>query len=175
MPPPRASKEGGYDGTPVVLLHSTDLYVLTNLAPVAKVLMEKAGMRVDMQSMDWQTLVARRSRKDPPAKGGWNALMTSSAAVDIADPLTNTYINATGDGAWFGWPKDEELTRLRAAFAVESDPAKRKELATALQVRVSENPTHAFVGQWTSPAAMRKTITGMLESPVTVYWNVEKK
>ena len=168
-------KEGGYDGTPVVLLHSTDLYVLTNLAPVAKVLMEKAGMRVDMQSMDWQTLVARRSRKDPPAKGGWNALMTSSAAVDIADPLTNTYINATGDGAWFGWPKDEELTRLRAAFAVESDPAKRKELATALQVRVSENPTHAFVGQWTSPAAMRKTITGMLESPVTVYWNVEKK
>ena len=29
-------KEGGYDGTPVVLMHSTDLYVLTNMAPVAK-------------------------------------------------------------------------------------------------------------------------------------------
>ena len=34
-------KEGGYDGTPVVLMHSTDLLVLANLAPVAKSLMEK--------------------------------------------------------------------------------------------------------------------------------------
>src|SRR6266566_4872236 len=29
-------KEAGYDGTPVVLMHSTDLKALTNLAPVAK-------------------------------------------------------------------------------------------------------------------------------------------
>ena len=29
-------KEAGYDGTPIVLMHSTDLAVLTNLAPVAK-------------------------------------------------------------------------------------------------------------------------------------------
>ena len=29
-------KEGGYDGTPIVLMHSTDLDVLSNLAPVAK-------------------------------------------------------------------------------------------------------------------------------------------
>ena len=28
-------KEAGYDGTPIVLMHSTDLYNLTNLAPVA--------------------------------------------------------------------------------------------------------------------------------------------
>ena len=61
-------KEAGYDGTPVVLMHSTDLKALTNLAPVAKSLMEKAGFKVDMQSMDWQTLVARRSKKDPPER-----------------------------------------------------------------------------------------------------------
>jgi hypothetical protein len=36
-------REAGYDGTPVVLMHSTDLYNMTNLAPVAKQLMEKAG------------------------------------------------------------------------------------------------------------------------------------
>ena len=58
-----------------------------------------------MQSMDWQTLVSRRARKDPPDKGGWNAFLTSSAAVDIVDPLANTYINAVGDNAWFGWPR----------------------------------------------------------------------
>ena len=47
-------KEAGYDGTPIVLLHSTDLKILANLAPVAKSLMEKGGFKVDMQSMDWQ-------------------------------------------------------------------------------------------------------------------------
>jgi peptide/nickel transport system substrate-binding protein len=137
--------------------------------------MEKAGIRVDMQSMDWQTLVSRRARKDPPDKGGWNAFLTSSAAVSISDPLSNTYINAAGDKAWFGWPRDEELERLRAAFADEADPAKRKELAVAMQLHVSEKPTHAFLGQWYQPAAMRKNVNGMLESPVTVFWNVEKK
>jgi hypothetical protein len=34
----------GYDGTPVVLLQSSDLFWQTNLAPVAKRLMEKAGL-----------------------------------------------------------------------------------------------------------------------------------
>ena len=63
-------KEAGYDGTPIVLMHSTDLQVLTNLAPVAKSLMEKAGFKVDMQSMDWQTLVSRRAKKDAPTSGG---------------------------------------------------------------------------------------------------------
>ena len=120
MPPPRAStdkfdsnfdkasellKEGGYDGTPVVLMHSTDLYVLANLAPVAKALMERAGLKVDMQSMDWQTLVTRRAKKDPPDKGGWNAFLTSSASVDIVDPLANTYINAIGENAGSAGPR----------------------------------------------------------------------
>ncbi len=168
-------KEGGYDGKPVILMHSTDLQILANLAPVAKSLMERAGMKVDMISMDWTTLVSRRSRKDAPDKGGWNVFLTSSAAVDIVDPLANTYINAVGENAWFGWPKDDELLKLRAAFADESDPAKRKALAEAMQVRVSENPTHAFVGQWTVPAAMRKNVNGALESPVTIFWNIEKK
>ncbi|MFO4987048.1 ABC transporter substrate-binding protein, partial [Salmonella enterica subsp. enterica serovar 1,4,[5],12:i:-] len=57
-------KEAGYDGKPIVLMQSTDLPILTNLAPVAKQLLEKGGFAVDMQSMDWQTLVARRAKKE---------------------------------------------------------------------------------------------------------------
>jgi peptide/nickel transport system substrate-binding protein len=168
-------KEGGYDGTPVLLMHSSDLQILANLAPVAKQLMERAGMKVDMQSMDWSTLVSRRSRKDPPDKGGWNAFLTSSASVDIVDPLVNTYINAVGENAWFGWPTDPELVKMRAAFADEPDDAKRKAIVEAIQLRVAESPTHIFAGQWVVPAAVRKNISGNLESPVTIFWNIEKK
>ena len=44
-----------------------------------------------------------------------------------------------------------------------------------MQMRVSENPTHIFAGQWIVPAAVRKNVSGNLESPVTIFWNVEKK
>ncbi len=167
--------EGGYDNTPVVLLHSTDLYVLTNMAPIAKSLMEKAGMKVDMQSMDWQTLVSRRAKKDPPDKGGWNVLITSTSGADSLDPLTYSFISASCDKAWFGWPCDEEITRLRTAFANETDEAKRKEIVEKLQLRAAEVPTHAFLGQYNNAMAIRKNVTGSVVSPVPVFWNIEKK
>jgi peptide/nickel transport system substrate-binding protein len=167
-------KEGGYDGAPVVLLQSTDLQVLTNLAPVAKSLMEKIGMKVDMQSMDWQTLVARRTKKDPPDKGGWNAMMTSWVAADILNPVSAAFMNASCDKAPFGWPCDPEIEKLRADFARESDPVKQKAIAEAVQLREAESPTYINVGQWRQPFAMRKSLSGVLSAPVTIFWNVEK-
>ena len=65
--------------------------------------------------------------------------------------------------------------KLRTAFADETDATKRKDLAVAMQVRVSESPTHAFLGQWYAPVALRRNVTGNLESPVTIFWNIEKK
>jgi peptide/nickel transport system substrate-binding protein len=167
-------KEAGYDGTPVVLLQSTDLGTLTNLAPVAKSLMEKAGMKVDMQSMDWQTVVARRTRKDPPDKGGWNAMLTSWVAADILNPVSSAFVNASCDKAPFGWPCDEQLTKLRADFARETDPAKQKAIVEAVQKREVEYPTYIDLGQWSQPFAMRKNIDGVLVAPVTIFWNVSK-
>ena len=148
-------KEGGYDGTPIVLMHSTDLQVLTNLAPVAKSLMEKGGFKVDMQSMDWQTLVARRAKKDPPNAGGWNAFMTSWVSADILNPVMAGFANAGCDKAMFGWPCDEQTEKLRDQFARETDPAKQKEIAAAVQKRNTEVTTHLFLGQWYLPAAAR--------------------
>src|SRR5207249_11739613 len=106
-------KEAGYDGTPIVLMHSTDLAVLNNLAPVAKSLLEKGGFKVDMQSMDWQTPVARRAKKDPMDKGGWNISMTAASAALLSDPIINHYTEASGDRAQFGWPLDEKIEKLR--------------------------------------------------------------
>ena len=88
-------------------MQSTDLQVLTNLAPVAKAQLEAAGFKVDMQSMDWQTLVGRRVKKDPPDKGGWNAFLTSWVAADILNPVMAGFFNASCDKAMFGWPCDE--------------------------------------------------------------------
>jgi peptide/nickel transport system substrate-binding protein len=168
-------KEAGYDGTPIVLMHSTDLQVLTNLAPVAKAQLEKAGFKVDMQSMDWQTVVARRAKKDPPTQGGWHAFLTSWVAADILNPVMAGFLNASCDKAMFGWPCDAEMEKLRDQFAKEGDPAKQKAIVEAVQRRWVEYPTHVHLGQWYSPMAMRKNIDGVLETPAPVFWNVTKK
>ena len=168
-------KEAGYDGTPVILMHSTDLAVLANLAPVAKSLMERAGFKVDMHSMDWQTLVSRRAKKDLPAQGGWNAFLTSWVSADILNPVMMGFMNASCDKAMFGWPCDKEIESLRDQFARETDPAKQKAIAEAVQVRETHYPTHLPLGQWYGAVAVRKNVGGMIEAPVTVFWNVEKK
>jgi len=167
--------EAGYDGTPVVLMQSTDLQVLTNLAPVAKAQLERAGFKVDMISMDWQTVVARRTKKDAPDKGGWNAFLTSWVAADIMNPVAAGFFNAACDKAMFGWPCDEKIEKLRDQFSKETDPAKQKEIAAELQKYWATAPTHVNVGQWYAPAAMRANIDGMLVAPAPVFWNVTKK
>jgi len=166
-------KEAGYDGTPVVLMHSTDLKALTNLAPVAKSLMEKAGFKVDMQSMDWQTLVARRAKKDPPNAGGWNAFLTSWVTADVMNPVSTAYLNSACDKALFGWPCDETMEKLRDQFARESDPAKQKAIAEAVQARNMEITAEIPVGEYLQPVAMRKNVTGLLTAPAPVMWNLE--
>ena len=155
-------KEAGYDGTPVVLMQSTDLKALTNLAPVAKSLMEKAGFKVDMQAMDWQTLVARRAKKDPPNAGGWNAFLTAWVAADMLDPVSTAYLNASCDKASFGWPCDAELEKLRDDFARKPIPRSRRRSPKPCScARIETTPTIP-VGQYVQPQAIRKNVKGFV-------------
>jgi peptide/nickel transport system substrate-binding protein len=167
--------EAGYDGTPIVLMQSTDLQVLTNLAPVAKAQMERAGFKVDLVAMDWQTLVARRTKKEPPDKGGWHAFLTSWVAADILNPVMAGFFNASCDKAMFGWPCDETIEKFRDQFAKETDPAKQKEIVENLQKYWVDHPTHINVGQWYAPLARRNNVEGNLIAPAPVFWNVTKK
>ena len=164
--------EAKYDGTPIVLMHSTDLQVLTNLAPVAKSLMERAGFKVDMQSMDWQTVVARRAKKDAPSAGGWHAFLTSWVAGDLLNPVMAGFMNASCDKAMFGWPCDEQIEKLRDDFAKETDAAKQKAIVAALQKRVAAYPTHVHLGQWYNYGAQRNNVKGIVAAPAPVLWNI---
>ena len=165
-------KESGYDGTPIVLLHSTDRHVYANLAPVAKSLLEKAGFMVDMQSMDWQSVVLRRSKKDPIAKGGWNISITSTN--NALNPLESSYLNAACEKTTFGWPCDAQIEKLRSEFSRETDFVKQKALTDAVQLRALEYPVYIPLGQWYQPMVARKNLSGIEAAPAPVFWNISK-
>jgi len=95
-------KQEGYDGTPVVLLYATDTQT-GRLSPIVKSLLERGGFVVDMQAMDWQTVLSRRARKEAPDKGGWHAFITTWVSADLLDPIMMSYIAATSPQIWLRW------------------------------------------------------------------------
>jgi peptide/nickel transport system substrate-binding protein len=171
-------KQAGYDGTPIVLLQSSDLFWQTNLAPVAKRLMEKAGFKVDMQPMGWQSIVIRTSRKNPPDAGGWHAYLISPSARDLVHPLSNRYLNSSCDKPFNGWPCDPEMETLRDRFAHETDPAKLREIAEAAQVRATEWTPYVNLGEWRLVSASSPPPAGMSQAssrPVPAYSGTSRR
>ena len=93
----------------------------------------------------------------------------------MLDPVNNHYAEASGDRSQFGWPLDEEIEKLRMEFARESDPKKQFAIAEQVQKRVLDLGVTVPLGQFVQPTARRINVVGNVASPVTVFWNVEKK
>src|SRR3546814_10911509 len=70
-------KESGYKGEKIVIMAPTDLLSIAQLPLVTAPLLREIGFNVDLQTMDWQTLVGRRAKKDPIDQGGWHIFHTS--------------------------------------------------------------------------------------------------
>jgi peptide/nickel transport system substrate-binding protein len=170
-------QEAGYDGTPIVLLQSSDLGVLTNLAPVAKGLLERAGFKVEMQTLDWQSLVNRvTTKKGPPSEGGWNAFATSWVQLDILDPLMTPYLAATCDKARPGWPCDPAMEKLRDGYVRATSEGEKRRIAEQVQIYNTKAVTHIPLGEWFSVAAVRTSVELLNPvPPLTVFWGIEKK
>ncbi len=167
--------EAGYKGEPVVLMRPSDNGTIGKLPLVAKQQLEQAGFKVDLQNMDWQTLVARRAKKDAPSAGGWSIFMTSWTASDILNPLTMAMMNATGDKGWFGWQDDPKLEAIKKQFVAATTDAEKKKLAEAAQLQAFQTVTHVPVGQYNQPAAVRKGVSGLVPAGAQVYWNIRKQ
>src|SRR5207302_9856581 len=120
--------------------------VLTTTRRGTKSLLGQAGFKADMQWMDWRTVATRRTKKDPADKGGWSAFHTYAIAADILNPISAQWMVADPAKAWFGWPSDPEVEKLRDAYARETDPVKGKALALAVQNRMLETAQYGGLG-----------------------------
>jgi peptide/nickel transport system substrate-binding protein len=165
----------GYDGAPAVVMQPTDAAVISKYPVMAAQLLRQAGFKIDLQAMDWQTLVSRRARKDLPSRGGWSILVTNFPVFDVADPVAHIVAGAGCDKAWFGWPCDAEIERLRDEYARAAGDEQRKALAERLQIRALELGVYAPMGEVTIPRAYRKSVRGLIEGFYFVAWNAEKQ
>ena len=168
-------KEAGYNGEPIVLMNPSTFAALNKYPTVMAALLRQAGFNVDMQSMDWPTLVARRAKKDPADKGGWNAFITGWFYADTFNPMFFAPMTGNGEKGWFGWTTDKKLEQLKSDFMNASNDEQRKGIASAIQERVFDAAVFAPIGEYKPLTAYRKgVVSGLIKAPVQVFWGLKK-
>ncbi|MEN4922606.1 ABC transporter substrate-binding protein [Achromobacter spanius] len=164
-------KESGYDGSKVVILHPTDLPVLSSLASVTAQALKTIGMNVEIQSMDWATLLSRYSKKDPVAQGGWSIFQTGFTSLDLMNPLTNPNLDGRGAAGYVGWSKSDEMERLRDQFAETGDAARRKEIALAIQKLNYDEVFFIPLGTYSKVKGYNPAKLGrMTDAQIPLFW-----
>jgi peptide/nickel transport system substrate-binding protein len=166
--------EAGYNGERIVVLDAIDQPVAHSQALVVADEMKKLGLNVEVQSMDWGTLVTRRAIKEPLDKGGWSIFATGWVGADLLDPAVNPTLRTNGEKGHFGWPTDAKIEELRTQWLKASTSDERKKLAEAIQLRAFEIVPYIPTGQYLAKTAYHKNVKGVIEAPAFLFWNVEK-
>jgi peptide/nickel transport system substrate-binding protein len=130
-------------------------------ALVAKQQLEEAGFKIDLQVVDWATLVQRRNKPELYD-------VFSTGLVFGAYPPQATSLQCN----WPGWWCNEEKDKLVAQMSAETDPAKRKALMDKIQAIFYDDVGRVKLGDYFSLDVNRKEMRGEFrQSIVTFFWN----
>jgi peptide/nickel transport system substrate-binding protein len=161
-----------YAGEAVVVMSPSDNQTYRAMADVTADLFKKVGFTVQLQSMDWATLVQRRARPEPIDKGGWSIFHTNWSGADEVNPAAHIWLRGNGKSAAPGWPTSPAIESLRDAWLRAPDFAAQQRLTAELQVQAFADVPYIPLGQMFGPMAWRSNITGMLQGPL--FWNVRR-
>ncbi|QCI65880.1 ABC transporter substrate-binding protein [Phreatobacter stygius] len=164
----KALSQTRYAGEPVVVLQASDLEAPRVSAEVLADKLRRVGFNVDLQVMDWASVLARRAKRE-----GWSVYGVHAGGFDLASPLTNVMV-AFNCADYTGWQCDARITPLLEAFTRAPDDAARKPLADQIQAIMYEQAPGIPWGQFAQPAAHRANLRNLIPSAIPVFWNVEK-
>jgi peptide/nickel transport system substrate-binding protein len=166
--------EAGYKGEPIALMVATDVPIVKAQGDVTADLLKRIGMNVDYQAVDWGTVGQRRAKKDPPSQGGWNIFHTWHAGADCVSPAPYTALDASGDTAWFGWPKSDLVQAKIAAWFAAPDLAAEKVAIAEVNKAAMDDVVYVPTGFFKGYQAWRKNVSGVVKAPFPVFWDVTK-
>ena len=169
----KSIEAAGYNGERTVVLVPSDLALLKALGDVGADLLQRIGMNVDPQYLDWGSTLQRLSKTDPVAQGGWSMFHTYWSGLDEYDPAQHTYLRGNGMAAGRGWPTSEKLESLRNDWLFAPDAQERKAIAARMQEQAFIDVPFIPLGQILQPTVFRRNVSGVL-SGYALFWNVKK-
>jgi peptide/nickel transport system substrate-binding protein len=149
----------GYHGEQIVALDTADISVIHVLALVGVDALRKGGMSVDVQSMDFGTMVRRRGSKQPVQLGGWNVFFTFLDSTSNFIPAGNPALRGNGVDSWDGWPTSPRLEELRQAWLDAGDLDAEKRVCRELQLQLWRDVPYIPMGQYSQQTCYRRTLT----------------
>jgi peptide/nickel transport system substrate-binding protein len=171
-------QQAGYHGETVVVLAATDLPELYQFSSILTQRLTEIGVTVDQQNMDFATLAMRRANMADPAtnRGGWSLFTTWRPRLTASGPIINSFLSTSCDRKnFYGWPCDDELERLRLSYLDAVSDAQKARVLDAIVSRFDAVLPYIPVGNFSRPLAYRRTVSGILQAPVLVLWNLEKR
>ncbi len=154
-------KEAGYKGEKIVWMAGPLEY---NLSAAAKANMVKAGLNIDLQSMEWATLLSRR--KNPEL---WS--MFSSGFTAKADPSLTTAMNLKYGAGW----DNPEAEALFKQFCQEPEFEKRHALLSKFQELVYQEVPYIKVGDYKNLRISSNKMHGFANDLYLYFFNVWKE
>ncbi|MDI3339858.1 MAG: ABC transporter substrate-binding protein [Sphaerobacter sp.] len=151
----------GYDGRPIRWIATKEYAYNYNMAVVLKEQMERAGAVIDLQVMDWATLVATRSQRD-----AWDIFITGHESY--SHPILQPFLNESWPGFWSNPKKDELMTKI----IEEPDPDKQMEYIAQLQHLWWEDAAMIKVCEGATLRGYRKRLKGWVDPADWFFWNV---
>lgn len=159
-------REAGLEGTPVRLMVPEDIRHHAAASLVTREVLEGLGFRVEYQSMDWATVVARRVRPEL-----WEVFHTEWVTWHWVHPLANP---AHAKGGWFNQYQDEtgrmEAARLALsrALTLEEQVARAADLARVIW----EDVPYITLGEQLPVMAHHRRVKGYEPSLFLTFWTV---
>jgi peptide/nickel transport system substrate-binding protein len=170
-----ALRAAGYSGEPIIHINPTDFPAVTQQGRVTVDLMRRLGVNIVAVESDWASIVARRANRAPPAQGGWNLHNTNFPSPGIANPALSPIIRMHGEGAWFGWPRDEGVEAAVQDWISAPDAAAQARAMAVLQDRAWEAVPFAPTGLFRLRTAFRRDLAGVLQAPSPMLWNLRRE
>jgi peptide/nickel transport system substrate-binding protein len=164
----------GYAGEKLVLLHATDHIFFNPMGSVIANMLTQAGMAVDDQAMDWPTVQTRRVSKEPLDKGGWSMFPSVVAVTEYRDLLLTGFMRGNGKDGWFGWPSDPKMEEIYETWLSTVDSAEQTRLERDYELQGLQSLPFIPLGRFRQTSAWRDNVTGLLDGPSVIFWNVTK-
>lgn len=157
--------KAGYKGEPIRIMVSRQYEFHYTMALVFAEQLKRAGFAVDIQTVDWATLVQRRN--DPKL---WDVFFTHSPT--LPEPMLSP--PQLGDGAPGGWDSAAKKETI-AAFNRETNLSKRAALWGKVQQLVYDEVPFIEVGKYNALSARSAKLDNYKPSSWPFFWNVSLK
>jgi peptide/nickel transport system substrate-binding protein len=153
-------QEAGYKGEPVRWIATKEYFYNYNMALAFKDQLEQVGFKIDLQVMDWATLVSTRSKPEM-----YEVFITGHPTY--VHPIQQVYL----DGTWPGWWTAEKKNQIVSRMLAEPDLEKQKQLVRELQQFQWEDLPWIKCGEAFALRAIRDEIVAYANPTDWYLWN----